>query len=655
MPPKLNRAIITSAIAIVTVTLVLFYTPLFSFFFEPADIPGITSVRYLSTLYSAKQQDPNNWIHFAAEGFASGSGSADDPFIIETPEQLAYLAKYVNSVRLSPAAKNSDWFYCELSADINLKGKEWTPIGIPTLNRTALRLFFNGNGKRISGLTIRSGRNYSGLFGNLCVADIRNVYVEDADIEGNNAVGGIAGAAWGVSITDCSVSGKIKGNNSVGGWVGITHLSRINYCTAEASINGNNAVGGGVGRSINSSIFSCGFIGNVNGKRDIGGAIGSLEVYYEFGINNLFTPLKLGVLRCIISADIAGIKNVGGLVGTIEQSSYSLNVTKEQRMGMLYDTSFSGTLSGRYGVGGAVGSGFGVSVESCTLSITKIIPKDSIFPLPWRGFGILAGYASNNSGSGFIANTSFVKSDSAFSVVGKQNLFPELLLKNNLELREPVHHLFVNRRYPLPHNIYVGVKIWLPWLYGNAFTWENKRFSIVGRPFLMPDGDYGVLAHYAGGYALVHLNTKGKATPLGAEIAEMTNWIDLRSNRLYGKGNGTESEPFEVSDPENLAYWQSQINAFNLIASSYIAIEDSAYGRTFIRFDPGGHYIKLAADIDLTGKDWVPVVLTQTSMLNGNGKTLKGIQFDQFFSRYVSIDKGDVKNLFFQPADPRKK
>ncbi|MEA4896497.1 MAG: hypothetical protein VB064_14725, partial [Oscillospiraceae bacterium] len=70
-----------------------------------------------------------NWIDNAAAGYASGNGSVGSPYIINTAEQLAYLANQVNGSE-GVNGNSQSGRYFQLGADINLTAKYWTPIGV---------------------------------------------------------------------------------------------------------------------------------------------------------------------------------------------------------------------------------------------------------------------------------------------------------------------------------------------------------------------------------------------------------------------------------------------------------------------------------------------------------------------------------------------
>ena len=114
-----------------------------------------------------------------AEGtaFAGGSGTAEDPWQIETIEQLAYLASTVNDGSKSgyPGA------YFALTADLDMTGVDWTPIGNMTDMENYTTLFlgtFDGQGHTVSNLTYENDQFIigAGLFG-ISVGEIKNVNI----------------------------------------------------------------------------------------------------------------------------------------------------------------------------------------------------------------------------------------------------------------------------------------------------------------------------------------------------------------------------------------------------------------------------------------------------------------------------------------------
>ena len=138
---------------------------------------------------------------------------------------------------------------CTLTADINLTGKEWTPIG--TASNNSYIGTFDGGNHTISGLTVKGSDEYAGLFGYIgSGGTVKNVKLEDVQIESDNQyanVGGVAGYSQG-NIENCSVSGRVRGY-SAGGVVGQQWGGSITRCSSLATVNGTGGVGGVAGRT----------------------------------------------------------------------------------------------------------------------------------------------------------------------------------------------------------------------------------------------------------------------------------------------------------------------------------------------------------------------------------------------------------------------
>ena len=217
------------------------------------------------------------WDGSIAESFAGGKGTKDDPYQIATGSQLAYFAKRVNAEEYGE--KYADTYF-ELTEDIDLGGKEWTPVGetVADLIMGGHEYFvfsgnFDGNGYTIKNLTIGTETSpYSGdvcgLFG-ATSGTIEDVVLENVSINyvgGNHSSGygfRMGGALVGYSMGDivnCTVigldmkagsDGSYVALNSIGGLVGIqdggttVSHSRVSGKIEESTKKGN--VGGFVG------------------------------------------------------------------------------------------------------------------------------------------------------------------------------------------------------------------------------------------------------------------------------------------------------------------------------------------------------------------------------------------------------------------------
>ena len=184
-----------------------------------------------------------------------------------------------------------------LDKNIDLTGKDWTPIGTDYDN--SYKGTFDGGGHTITGLTFTTNDEYAGLFGWLNRAGtVKNVVMEGVQITSNQIyggsvsgtvyVGGVVGVQIGGSITGCSSSATVKGMVDVGGVAGQTNSSATLtacYATGNVTLEINpkkNIAGGGlVGMNAGSSLLACYATGNVTstgsstGYVHIGGFLGN--------------------------------------------------------------------------------------------------------------------------------------------------------------------------------------------------------------------------------------------------------------------------------------------------------------------------------------------------------------------------------------------
>ena len=206
-----------------------------------------------------------------------------------------------------------------LTADIDLTGKGWTPIGTDYDN--SYTGTFDGGGHTITGLTVTTNDKYAGLFGylgnfNNGAATVKNVVMEGIQITCNHRLGyagGVAGYSWG-TIENCSVSGSVSGTVYVGGVVGAQIDGSITGCSSSATVKGMVDVGGVAGQTNSSAtLTACYATGNVtieiNPAKNIAG--GSLV-----GMN-----AGSSLLACYATGNVTstgsstGYVHIGGFLG----------------------------------------------------------------------------------------------------------------------------------------------------------------------------------------------------------------------------------------------------------------------------------------------------------------------------------------------------
>ena len=204
-----------------------------------------------------------------------------------------------------------------LDTDIDLTGKDWTPIGTDYDN--SYKGTFDGGGHTITGLTFTTNDEYAGLFGYLNRAGtVKNVVMEGVQITSNQiyggSIGGVVGSSYG-TIENCSVSGSISGTVYVGGVVGVQIGGSITGCSSSATVKGTVDVGGVTGQTNSSAtLTACYATGNVtieiNPAKNIAG--GSLV-----GMN----AGSRGLLACYATGNVTstgsstGQVHIGGFLG----------------------------------------------------------------------------------------------------------------------------------------------------------------------------------------------------------------------------------------------------------------------------------------------------------------------------------------------------
>ena len=230
------------------------------------------------------------WDGKVAKTFAGGRGTASDPYLIETAQQLAYLAKSVNAgtsysdryfklandIVLNDTSNWEQWGTANEDRSIVSPANKWTPIG------TGVYHFFDGtfdgDGHTVSGIYINNTSDSQGLFGYVCYGTIKNVGVERSYVKGNHGIGGVIGYNVLGTVNQCYNRGNISGEYSIGGVVGYLD-GTINQCYNGGNISGKDDVGGVVGY-LDGTVDQCYNRGNISGKCDVGGVAG-YNVYGE--------------------------------------------------------------------------------------------------------------------------------------------------------------------------------------------------------------------------------------------------------------------------------------------------------------------------------------------------------------------------------------
>lgn len=269
----------------------------------------------------AAEENANN----EAVGFAGGTGSASEPFLINNEEQFDWFAQQVNN------GKDYSGASIALNDNITLS-QEWTPIG---LSGKMFSGTFDGKGYTVSGMTVDSGASTLaniGLFGYIgSTAVLRNVHLSGVSIKAKSETG---------SVTAGALVGTVANGTASQGAV-------LDHCTAEGSIS---------------------FTASNKKNGNIGGLVGLLNQYSVLANSNAEMQLELAQI-----GDDAAV-NAGGLIGFAGINNAAVNcaatgdVTAEETMGkavvgglagipatVTYNCYASGAVDGKSTVIGGIG------------------------------------------------------------------------------------------------------------------------------------------------------------------------------------------------------------------------------------------------------------------------------------------------------------
>ncbi len=243
--------------------------------------------------------------------FGGGNGTEKDPWLITSREDLIALAEFLNSGDAATNYNNCDGYYFKQTADIDLTGVKWEPIGYS--GGTCFSGNYDGDGHIIANAysegkaDIDTEGNYSstaGIFGWVIFGSVQNLHVKAATFvaTGKNDysfVGGITGMCYGASIKNCSVTGsslesrRNSNNNCAGSIAGYSAGGQFENCAAE-----NNHV--------TSMAYGGGFVGEVDDD--------------NAGITTPSTFINCYAAKCTVTAttgDSQGSSFAGGFAGQI--------------------------------------------------------------------------------------------------------------------------------------------------------------------------------------------------------------------------------------------------------------------------------------------------------------------------------------------------
>ena len=244
---------------------------------------------------------------------SEGDGSEGSPYIITKAEELEWFRNEVNNGQYSICAKIADNVevidmstVCHAAdASKNLGELSWVPIGVGN----AYTGTFDGSGKTISNLYIKTENQQAGLFGYTYQSTIKNLTFENANVTNTELYTGILVGDAGYQTT----------------------LQNIKISTNKCQVIGGKNYTGGIAGSLDGNAYNCVNYAMVQGQEDVGGLFG----YCDRAGNSMTACANYG--KVTATSQIAG-----GLVGYFGS-------------GTIQDCANYGNIEGTYNVGGMAG------------------------------------------------------------------------------------------------------------------------------------------------------------------------------------------------------------------------------------------------------------------------------------------------------------
>ena len=344
-----------------------------------------------------------------------GSGTEEDPFLITSGADLAYIAKTVNEA--SPVSPNFANKYFKMTQSIDLNGYNLNIGEYPDWStRKGFYGYFDGNH-----CTIRGLNNTKSLFGTIETGYLKNLSVY-GKVNGNTTVGGIVGyTANGGVLENLTNYVTVNGVNTLGGVVANAEnmASTVRNCVNYGDVTGSSWNIGGIAGSGGHDIIGCANFGDVHssGSDNVGGIAGTtkntgrIASCYNYGnistvhgraggIVGLCTKL---VTDCVNYGTVTAGWDSAGVVGFVGDGSTASIVNCVN----------NGTVQGNTGIGGIFGFNH---ANAGTISITNC-ENNGVVTGTWGVGGIAGNTKAEISGC---ANNGYVKATGEIGgIVGK--------------------------------------------------------------------------------------------------------------------------------------------------------------------------------------------------------------------------------------------
>lgn len=495
------------------------------------------------------------------------SHKTEKSYAFQNSDELVGLALLVNGM-LGVNENFKDWTL-SLESDIDLAGVNWIPIG----QRNNFAGTFNGNNHAITGLSVVVATGYAGLFGNL-TGTVKNVQVTGSVTASGNvrAAGGIVGYSAGGTVQNCLSKVNISApqvNCPVGGVVGEssnkpndnTASSTVNLCWNEGTVTGgSDSTGGIVGKNSKGTVTNCANFGEVKGSSAASGIVGR--------------------------GAVANSYNLGDVTGT-EGRAYG--ISSGAAVNSYYLCKLNGSIKMAYVNATEIPVTLGTDGKTYMVGEKKLVD---------------------------LLNDNHGTNELWFTNPEKNVYLPHHATKWDGETDTDCTFKTITITYEPNGGVNKDGS--------NTPVTVNEMVYVVGEDVVTP-AKHIVLAADAETLGFKHENGTIKATPWntdatgnGSQYAAGRTIQVSEDITLYAQwdkiwdGDGSNSDPYQISDAEKLTALQTQVN-------------ENGFSYT-------GKWFRLTNNIDLNNELWTPIGVDSLHFfggsLDGGGKTISGLKVE---------------------------
>ncbi len=344
-------------------------------FFAGWNFESIWNISEGETYPYLKNLSEPDWGERESEPSIVGAGTEEHPYLIEEKEQLQYIGYELSAVY-------------QLISDINLEGGAWVPIGTSAAPFTGI---FDGGGHVISDYKINTASNYAGLFGYAKAATLKNIQIENAEVNHGlsySYIGGLAGYLDGCATENIGLSAvTVTGGQYTGGLAGYMKEGSMSGCSVLGTVSsgGKARAGGLIGYLESGTAIQCFAAADINGGTESGGMIGYIK-----GTSSK----RANLTECYVSGAVTGTSYVGGLAGRADYTDISNSFT----IGSVTSTSNHSYTAGLIGY-------------TANVAVTN---SYSAGPVTAGGSGLVYVYSATTVSASYfdILTTTIIKSDS---------------------------------------------------------------------------------------------------------------------------------------------------------------------------------------------------------------------------------------------------